>query len=268
MENLFLIKMPFSYELKFKKNENYKYTPYKSKARTNLENILIKSSKGYCMYCYSKVIIDGKNYGHLEHSIEQATSSDLISCKHNLSLACPTCNLSFKKKQQKEREIEINKVFDCLNEECSQVPCKNYKSVLTKYVSNMCTKKLDKIIIKPHSIYLSESLDSLEIVYDLIELKFKPLDNKNYSKSHRLYIQSHIDKFNLNDEKYYTTEIKKVIEDLLEYNQIPPKERYHNLVAELFIEKLKQILSTSDLGMNYIKEYCLDLHSIMITKNF
>ncbi|MGL5964536.1 MAG: hypothetical protein ACRCZ2_09130 [Fusobacteriaceae bacterium] len=132
----------------------------------------------------------------------------------------------------------------------------------------MCSKKLDKIIIKPHSIYLYESIDSLEIVYDLLELKFKPVNSENYSLAHSLYIQSHIDKFNLNDEKYYTTEIKKVIEDLLEYNQIPSKERYHNLVAELFIEKLKKILLTSNLGIDYIKEYCLDLYSIMITKNF
>lgn len=47
--------------------------------------------------------------------------------------------------------------------------------------------------------------------------------------------------FNLNDSKYRTKEFVAFIEDVIEYKFIPKKNRYCNLVVELFIEKLEKM---------------------------
>lgn len=40
---------------------------YKGKGGENLKALLTETSKGYCMYCYTRILVDRKNFGNLEH---------------------------------------------------------------------------------------------------------------------------------------------------------------------------------------------------------
>lgn len=53
------------------------------------------------MYCYTRVLVDRKMFGNLEHAIEKNNSDKLIECIPNIGLACPTCNQSFKRRNEK-----------------------------------------------------------------------------------------------------------------------------------------------------------------------
>lgn len=267
MQDIFIIYMPTHYKVKFESDKKYKYTEHTCKAKTNLKNALLDSSNGYCMYCYSKIVIDNKNYGHLEHTIEQSIAQSLKECRHNLSIACPTCNTSCKTAQQEQRKIEINEIFNCDTKDCTDNFCDTYTIIANRYISNMCQKNLDKIILRPHPVHNSYNNITLDIIYDLLEFKFKPAYRKEYNQIDKDYIQSHIDKFYLNDEKYYTREIKYVIEDFFELKKIPNKKRYQNLVAELFIENLEKYYCDNDFNFQIIEDLCTDLYSIIIEKN-
>lgn len=74
---------------KYKNNETYSY---KGKGGENLRRVLIEASKGYCMYCYTKILVDRKNFGQLEHSIEKFNCDKLINCPVNISITCSKCN--------------------------------------------------------------------------------------------------------------------------------------------------------------------------------
>ena len=41
------------------------------------------------MYCYTRIDVDRKNYGQLEHSIEQKIAPVLADCHHNISIKYP-----------------------------------------------------------------------------------------------------------------------------------------------------------------------------------
>ena len=69
-----------------------KYGYKNTKEKLNLNKVLLKSSHGYCMYCYSRVLVDEKNFGNLEHAIEKANSKNLIECIPNIGMTCPKCN--------------------------------------------------------------------------------------------------------------------------------------------------------------------------------
>ena len=60
----------------------------KSQHKKNLQALLNKTSEGFCMYCYVRVAIDGKLWGHLEHSIEKKNSRYLTECVPNIAWAC------------------------------------------------------------------------------------------------------------------------------------------------------------------------------------
>lgn len=70
---------------------------YKGKGGENLKALLTETSKGYCMYCYTRILVDRKNFGNLEHSIEKINCTKLVNCSANISITCSKCNLSFKK---------------------------------------------------------------------------------------------------------------------------------------------------------------------------
>lgn len=101
------VQMP-NYYITFKEKNNYKFSS-ECVGKKNLKKILLENSKGYCMYCYSRVQIDEKNYGHLEHTIEQDTIAELSDCHYNISIACPTCNLSYKKLNKKKEKFHLKK---------------------------------------------------------------------------------------------------------------------------------------------------------------
>lgn len=51
--------------------ESDKSYGYKGINGERLLELLYKTTKGYCMYCYCKINIDTKKFGHLEHAIEK-----------------------------------------------------------------------------------------------------------------------------------------------------------------------------------------------------
>lgn len=264
MEDFFILELP-NYEVIFEENQNYKYS---DKGKENLKKALLSASRGYCMYCYTRVEIDRKNYGQLEHSVEQDVAPILSDCHHNISIACPTCNLSLKKKEQNKRKIEITEELNC-NFSCGNTPCDTYYKIANKYISNLTERNdIKKIILRPRGVIQASSLEEkiyYKVAYNLLSSKFIPYGDKRYLPESKKYIEEHIEKFCLNDEKYRTKEIEKVIEDILFLENLPNKKRYNNLIAELFIEKLEKI--KSEFGMKKVKKICLLLEQQRIMKN-
>ena len=118
-----------------------KYGYKNTKEKLNLNKVLLKSSHGYCMYCYSRVLVDEKNFGNLEHAIEKANSKNLIECIPNIGMTCPKCNQVFKKtgEQKRKLSVEIIREFESKSR-CSEkkrkqctVPCKALKELRSQY---------------------------------------------------------------------------------------------------------------------------------------
>ena len=61
------------------------------------------------------------------------------------------------------------------------------------------------------------------IQYDLLNQKFIPSTKYDYNDKEKKFIESHINRFNLNDSKYRTREFSKFLEDVIEYKAIPKK---------------------------------------------
>ena len=102
-DDVFLLDIPI-FEPKYDLSKNYNYSS--NKGKKNLKEILLKTSDDYCMYCYSKVLVDNKLSAHLEHSIEKNNSDKLKNCNVNISIACMKCNLSFKKVGEEKRKLK------------------------------------------------------------------------------------------------------------------------------------------------------------------
>ena len=66
MDNILTLEIP-RFHPKYKRREKYGYK--NTKEKDNLKAVLEKCSRGYCMYCYSRIRVDGKLYANLEHAI-------------------------------------------------------------------------------------------------------------------------------------------------------------------------------------------------------
>lgn len=264
MEDFFILELP-NYEIKFEKNCNYKYN---SDGQENLKKVLLLASRGYCMYCYTRIDVDRKNYGHLEHSVEQKIAPVLADCHHNISIACPTCNLSLKKKEQNKRKIDIEEGLSC-DFSCNNIPCDTYYKIANKYISNLIRREdIKKFILRPRGIIqgnIPEERIYYKVAYDLLKCEFIPYKDERYLPESKKYIEEHIEKFCLNDEKYRTKEIEKVVEDVINLEKIPNKTRYNNLIAELFIEKLEKI--NFKFGMERVIKVCVNLEAQRVLKS-
>lgn len=130
---------------------------YKGIKGTRLRELLYKTSNGYCMYCYTRILIDSKKIGELEHAIEKRHSDNsdkLEECVPNLGLACPKCNKSFKKVNDRG-EIFTKKQKDsfesaqCTKESCNQ-ECTAYKRLKNIYL------KKRPIILQPMGVAIKK----------------------------------------------------------------------------------------------------------------
>lgn len=99
MEDNLILQMPL-FRPRYKKWKKYGYT--KKDEKENLKEVLEESSGGYCMYCYTRIRVDGKLYANLEHAIEKSNSEKLRECIPNIGIACPRCNQSLKKAGERE----------------------------------------------------------------------------------------------------------------------------------------------------------------------
>ena len=223
---------------------NYKaginYTYSNDEGRNNLANLLISAGSGYCAYCFTRIYVDGKNYGNLEHSIEEKKCREvLLDCVPNISIACTKCNNSFKKRGSKKRSLDDTEESDLLNclpcpANCIK-PCASYKKVKKSFAM----KKDCKIILQPLGLVLSKY--PLKIQYDVMDQKFIPSENYEYNDEEKKFIEKHIARFNLNDPGYRTWALNNVTEDVINNREIPKVGRYNNLIADLFIEKLMEL---------------------------
>ena len=175
----------------------------KTEEKENLKEVLSKASYGYCMYCYSRLAVDNKWYGNLEHAIEKINSDKLIECIPNIGMACSTCNQSFKKIGDKKRKIsqsmreQFEKESKCTLEKRKQctVPCKALRSLQKSY-SQM---ENAEIVLQPMGIVGEESEEPFVLQYDVLKMEFLPnIALHNYSEKEILFINRHIQRFHLN----------------------------------------------------------------------
>lgn len=246
-EKFLLLDIPV-FEPEYEIDKDYTYS--KEKGKQNLKELLLKTSDDYCMYCYSKVYIDNKLVGHLEHSIEKKNSGILKNCNVNISIACIKCNLSFKKVGEDKRALEkeeielFEKQCRCSEQTCLS-PCEQYEDLKEKYLK----KDTAEIILQPFGVINKATNNKYIIQYDLLEQKFIVSEQFQYSDKEIEFINKHIERFNLNDSQYRTREIIKVCEDVIYFQKLPRKKRYNNLVADLFIDKLNSISITDAIKL-------------------
>ncbi|MBU3154995.1 hypothetical protein [Clostridium estertheticum] len=234
MSSLTILDIP-SFVPNYDRNMSY---GYKGLNGANLLDLLYSTTGGYCMYCYSRIEIDSKRFGHLEHSIEKRHSSiRLLECVPNIGLACPKCNLSFKKVGDKvelftKKQIESYEQVVCTQEKCTK-ECSSYKRIKRIYL------KKRKIILQPMGVITRKHI--YRIQYNLLKLSFEPSIAVPYIDEEKEFINQHIAKFNLNDSKYRTRELLKFCEDMINGDRYLRNGKYNNYIVDLFMDKLKNL---------------------------
>lgn len=138
MEDFLYLDIPLS-QVRYKRWKRYGYL--NTKEKENTKEVLLDSNGGYCMYCYSRIKVDNKVYGNLEHAIEKSNSKKLVECIPNIGIACPVCNQSFKRIGERKRKItnQMRKDFEdtsrCVAEQRKQctIPCKSLRQLQKEY---------------------------------------------------------------------------------------------------------------------------------------
>lgn len=262
MEDFLLLEIPI-FRPHYKKWKKYGYTNLIEKK--NLKGTLEESTGGYCMYCYSRVRVDGKLYANLEHAIEKSNSDKLIECIPNIGLSCPVCNQTFKRIGEKNRKIEkedivqYEKTSKCSiksRKQCT-VPCKALRRLQKKYSSFPDAE----ILLQPMGIQGKESNEMLILQYNVMNMEFEPAkDSHTYSDRELRFIEAHIKRFRLNDPKFRSRQLFDFIKNVIDNNGNLPKYEYNNLTVKLFCEKLMNMSSEEVLKI------CRNIFIITFTK--
>ena len=251
------------FQVKYKKWKKYGYK--KTEEKENLKEVLSKASYGYCMYCYSRLAVDNKWYGNLEHAIEKINSDKLIECIPNIGMACSTCNQSFKKIGDKKRKIsqsmreQFEKESKCTLEKRKQctVPCKALRSLQKSY-SQM---ENAEIVLQPMGIVGEKSEEPFVLQYDVLKMEFLPnIALHNYSEKEILFINRHIQRFHLNDPKYRTVALVDFVKNVIDAEGSLPSYEYSNFIVQLFADKLKEKTLKERVSI------CSKLYPIMFLK--
>lgn len=252
-------------EFQVKYNKHKKYGCKKSEERENLKSALNKASGEYCMYCYSRLKVDNKWYGNLEHAIEKSNSDKLIECIPNIGMTCSICNQTFKRIGEQNRKVsqlekdEFEKKSKCTinNRKQCTVPCKALRNLQVSYSE----KDKAEILLQPMGVKGRYSDELLAVQYDVLNMRFLPCTNlHNYSEEELLFINRHIQRFHLNDPKYRTHALKDFVKNVIDNNGKIPVYEYNNLVVELFLEKIKEKTQEERLDI------CCKIYPIMFLK--
>lgn len=224
------------FSVEYEKGVEYGYSSEKMKR--NLRRVLQKASRGYCMYCYRRVVIDGNEVGHLEHAIEKEYSPKLEQCVPNIGLACNKCNLSYKKREQQCRIIPKNaiKVFErgICAKNCI-IPCNKYMRMKLIYLKNQAAH----IILQPGGVLGLETKNPLKLQYDVLRSKFQASARYSYSEKEIEFIEDHIQRFRLNGEREKTKQLVKFLKDTIDNEGYYTKMEYNHYIVELFANKLE-----------------------------
>lgn len=243
MSNLTIIDIPL-FTPQYESDKNYGYEDTNGK---RLLELLYKTTKGHCMYCYCKIDIDTKKFGHLEHAIEKDFCEKKLSeCVPNIGLACPKCNQSFKNSglAKKNKDNKIKGIFTlkqmdnfdnivCSNSMKCTKECSAYKKIKRIYLQKR------KIILQPMGVKVKGH--TYKIQYNLLTLEFEPSNTEDYTDDEKQFIKEHISRFNLNDSVYRTREIFKFCEDVVNGDIYLRKGKYNNYIVDLFIDKLQNL---------------------------
>ena len=242
-----------------------KYGYENSKEKRNLNKVLTECSRGYCMYCYSRVLVDEKMFGNLEHAIEKANSNKLINCIPNIGLSCSICNQTFKKIGEQKRRLPEEKVIEFENNsKCSEekrkqctVPCKALKELQLHY--NALPE--GQIILQPVGVRGKNSGEPLTLQYDILNMQFQAAAHfHQYSEDEREFIALHIKRFRLNDPKFRTKRFYEFIKNVIDNDGKLPEYEFNNMIVELFYEKLKGKSEAE------ILKICKGIYSIIFLK--
>ncbi len=241
LDNYLLLDIP-PFDIKYKRWKTYGYTCAEEK--DNLRDTLNEATGGYCMYCYSRINVDNKWYGNLEHAIEKNNSYKLRECIPNIGAACMRCNQSLKRVGEKKRIISA-KVIDVFesNSRCSwdkrkqcTVPCAALRNLQKKY-SKM---KDAEIILQPMGVKGEDSNETFELRYNVFKMEFEPNTSlHSYSEKDIMFINRHIQRFKLNDPKYRTKALIDYVKNVIDGNGKLPKYEFTNLIVQIFEDKLK-----------------------------
>lgn len=238
MEDLLLIEIP-EFRPGYKRDTRYGYTNRKEKEA--LKTVLEESTGGYCMYCFSRVRVDGKLYAELEHAIEKTNSEKLIQCVPDIGLACPVCNQTFKRIGERKRRIPKESVERYeKNSPCSakirkqcRVPCRALRGLQEDYSSLPDAE----IILQPMGVNGMDTKEPLALRYDVLEMKFGPAKD-TYSDRERRFINAHINRFRLNDPRYRSRQLFDFVESVIDSNGKIPMYECNNMITEIFRKKL------------------------------
>ena len=235
MEDLLLIDIP-DFSVEYESNMRCGYSS--KKARENLRKALERASKGYCMYCYKRIVVDGNRQGHLEHAIEKDFSDKLVECVPNIGIACGTCNLSYKKEDQQHRRISEDeiRIFErgTCHADCTQ-PCSQYDQLKSVYLNNEAAH----IILQPHGVRGKETENPLKLQYDILRSKFQASNKYKYSECERGFIEDHIRRFRLNGEQEKTRQLIAFLKDTIDNDGYYSKMEYNHYIVELFAGQLR-----------------------------
>ena len=242
------ILIPTKYDVDYpEENRAYYYGIYKK----NMQERLLKASKGYCMYCGVLLHVEEMNISQIEHSVDkggnqnQKKSNDkspLTNCKYNLAIACQDCNMKYKKIVEKSN-LKNKFKFKCPSI-CNSL-CDDYISVRKEYIEK------NKIILQP--IGISDEEQNFKVEYDIFKHLYIPCI---VGKNNISFIQHHIMRFHLNREKF-SENIIDLCADVIELKEmgvdtsekilsfLSCKEQI-NIIGKEFLEELnKRFISRS-----------------------
>lgn len=240
MEDWFVLELPV-FNPKYKKWKKYGYINKKEKAE--LKEVLEESTEGYCMYCFSRIRVDGKLYANLEHAIEKGNSEKLTECIPNIGLSCSVCNQTFKRIGKKKRKLSesVMNQFE-KNSRCSikkrkqcTIPCKALRTLQKNYSA----LPEAEIVLQPMGIKGCDTNEELNLQYNVINMEFEPAKDKyTYSRKEVEFIEAHIRRFRLNDPKYRSRQLFDFVRNVIDHEGKIPSYEYNNLIVELFRKKL------------------------------
>ena len=235
-KNMLTIQIP-KFQVEYLKNRKYAWS--NKVGKENLKEILSSASKGYCMYCYRRIVIDGQNFGHLEHSIEKDNSiNKLTDCIPNISISCSSCNTSLKKKGEKGRKLSKTLISEFEQKKCTEnctSPCREYEMLKSKYIQN----KEAQIILQPSGVKGFDTGEEMQLEYDILDAEFRPSTKYLYSEMEMEFMKSHIIRFRLNEKHQKTRQLISFLEDTINNDGRYTTMEYNHLIVELFVEKLQ-----------------------------
>jgi len=253
------IKLPGHFEVIYEdENQKYYSEPYKSQIKKQLLDV----SLGYCMYCGKRIIVDGCDFSHVEHSVDkkgnisQNDEDFLEHCKYNLAVACPKCNLVYKKRIDK---ISIRKYKGKICDAECKKECKDYMEIKKMYQDR------NQMYLAPKGYKKGNSYVSIS--YDLLNTRFVPSSEICDDPEMSFFANNQIERFALNEEMYSfcVTEICELLIQLIDAGatnieyiiHILKTIHFDNIVGTKFVEYLSNVnQNNKSMSVKKLKDLC------------